>query len=58
MTAKIVKIKNDAIQALTIFLPCFRIDEKVGESRPNASLVFAVEPTTEPTLLIMLINAG
>ena len=30
----------------------------MGVSTPRASFVLAVEPTTEPTLLIMLINAG
>jgi hypothetical protein len=58
ISAKIVKIRNEATHTLTMFLPWFFIDEKLGESMPNASLVLAVEPTTEPTLLTMLINAG
>jgi pyridoxine/pyridoxamine 5'-phosphate oxidase len=48
----------EAVHALKIFLTWFRIEENEGVSKPNASFVVAVEPTTEPTSLIMLINAG
>jgi pyridoxine/pyridoxamine 5'-phosphate oxidase len=58
MSAKIVTTKNEDAQALLIFFAWFFIDAKLGVSNPNASLVFAVEPTTEPTLLTILIKAG
>ena len=56
--AKMKKMKKDANHALAMFLAWYRIELKVGLSRPKASLVLAVEPTTEPTLLMLLIKAG
>ena len=58
MRAKTVDIKSEAVHALVMFLVWFFIEEKEGLSKPKASLVLAVEPTTEPTLLTMLIKAG
>jgi hypothetical protein len=56
--ANMTKIENDASQALVMFLAWLCIELKLGLSKPKASLVFAVEPTTEPTLLMLLIKAG
>ena len=56
-TAKIMNIMIEAAQALKMFFACFRIEEKEGASKPKASFVVAVEPTTEPTLPIMPIKA-
>ena len=56
-TAKIMNIMIEAAQALKMFFAWFRIEEKEGESKPKASFVVAVEPTTEPTLPIMPIKA-
>jgi len=58
MRAKTVEIKSEAVHALVMFLVRFFIEEKEGVSKPKASLVLAVEPTTEPTLLTVLIKAG
>jgi len=58
LKAKITKIKNDASHALAMFLAWLRMELNVGLSRPKASFVLAVEPTTEPTLLMLLIKAG
>ena len=58
LKAKTTKIKNDASHALAMFLAWFRMELNVGLSRPKASFVLAVEPTTEPTLLMLLIKAG
>ena len=56
--AKMMKIEKDASQALVMFLAWLWIELKHGLSKPKASLVLAVEPTTEPTLLMLLIKAG
>ena len=56
-TAKITNIIIEAPQALKMLFAWFRIEEKEGASKPKASFVVAVEPTTEPTLPIMPINA-
>ena len=56
-TAKIMNIMIEAAQALKMFFAWFRIEEKEGASKPKASFVVAVEPTTEPTLPIMPIKA-
>ena len=56
LTARMVKTRNDASHALAMFLLWFLIELKFGLSKPKASLVFAVDPTTEPTLLTLLIK--
>ena len=56
-TARIMNIKIEAAQALKMFFAWFRIEEKEGSSKPKASFVVAVEPTTEPTLPIIPIKA-
>ena len=56
-TAKMMNIIIEAAQALKMFFACFRIEEKEGVSKPKASFVVAVEPTTEPTLPIIPIKA-
>ena len=58
---KIAKMTNtirEADQALKMFLAWFRIEAKDGVSKPKASFVVAVEPTTEPTSPIVSIKAG
>ena len=55
--AKIINIIIEAVQALKMLFAWFRIEEKEGESKPRASFVVAVEPTTEPTLPIIPIKA-
>ena len=56
-TARTTNIIIEAVQALNILFAWFRIKEKEGASKPKASFVVAVEPTTEPTLPIMPIKA-
>ena len=58
LSAKMMKIRNEANHALVMFLAWFFMELKFGFSKPKASLVLAVEPTTEPTLLMLLIKAG
>ena len=56
--AKIMNTTREADQALKMFLAWLRIEAKDGVSKPKASFVVAVEPTTEPTSPIVSINAG
>jgi hypothetical protein len=56
-TDRIINIMIEADQALKMFFACLRIEEKEGVSKPKASFVVAVEPTTEPTFPIIPIKA-
>jgi hypothetical protein len=56
--AKTTNIMIEAAQALKMFLAWFRMEENEGLSKPRASFVVAVEPTTEPTSPTMSIKAG
>ena len=58
MAAKTMKTKKEVAYALVMFLAWSFIELKFGLSKPNASLVLAVDPTTDPTLLMLLIRAG
>lgn len=57
-SARIKNINSEAPQALKIFFKCRLIEEKDGESKPRASFVVVVEPTTDPTFPIIPIIAG
>ena len=56
--AKITNTAREADQALKMFFEWLRIEAKDGVSKPKASFVVAVEPTTEPTSPIVSIKAG
>ncbi len=58
VTENNVNIVNEAIHAPTIPVKWYFIDVKDGLIVPKASFVVAVEPTMDPTLPILLINAG